>query len=127
MRYGAVWVLVGALAVATGCATTSPPAEKSIRDFKQVAGTWRGWTTSTSGSALRATLVIQPNGSYLLTVEQNAAFPGQLTPLNGVLRYGEGTTGRWKGRVALVEDRGKEYLRFVHDTGELWTEYERAQ
>ena len=119
---GAARVLVVALVTTAGCATTTTPVETAVTDFKQVAGAWK----STSGSASRVTLIIQTNGKYWMAVERDAALQGQLMVEGGVLRYGSGTTGSWRGKATLLDDRGKQYLRFVQDTGVLWIECERG-
>ena len=126
MSRGAARVLVVALVTTAGCATTTTlvettPVETAVTDFKQVAGAW----TSTSGSASRVTLIIQTNGKYWMAVERGAALHGQFLVEGGVLRYGAGTAGSWRGKATLLlDDRRKQYLRFVHDTGVLWMEFE---
>jgi hypothetical protein len=122
MTGGAAGVLLAALTLTAGCAMTSAPVEMAVTDFKQVAGAW----TSTSGSALRGTLIIQTTGKYWMAVEHGTALQGQLVADGGVLRYGAETAGSWRGKATLLDDRGKEYLRFTHDTGQLWIECERA-
>ena len=113
MRSGAARVLLVALVTTAGCATTTTPVETAVTDFKQVAGAW----TSTSGSASRVTLIIQTNGRYWMAVERGAALQGQFVVEGGVLRYGAGKA------TLLLDDRRKQYLRFVHDTGMLWIEF----
>jgi hypothetical protein len=118
--------LLCGLLLTAGCATAPPAVEKPVTDFKQVAGSWNGSAWGDSGTAFRANLIIQTDGKYLIVIEQNPAFPGQFTLEGGALRYKHGT-GRWVGKATLIEERGREYLRFVHDTGALWIEYERAR
>ena len=120
MRSGAARVLVVALVTTAACATTTTPVETAITDFKQVAGAW----TSTSGSASRVTLIIQSNGKYWMAVERGAGIQGQFMVEGGGLRSGAGTAGSWRGKVTLLDDRGKRSLRFVDDTGVLWMEFE---
>ncbi len=121
-------LLLAVLLTACTTATIFDAVEKPVTDFKQVAGSWNGWLQERGYRPFRVNLIIQIDGQYQLVFERNPSFPGQLTLEGGVLRYGKGTTGFWRGTVTLVEERGKEYLRFVHDdTGALWIEYERAR
>ena len=60
-----------------------------------------------------------------MAVERGAALQGQFMVEGGVLRYGAETAGSWRGKATLLlDDRRKQYLRFVHDTGVLWMEFE---
>ena len=121
MRSVAAGVLLAALTLTAGCATTTP-VPIAVTDFKDVAGAWR----STNRSALRASLIIQANGKYWMAVERGAGVQGQLIVDGGVLRYDTGPAGAWRGTATLLEDRGREYLRFTHETGQLWIECERG-
>ena len=113
---------LAALILAAGCATSASPAKMPVTNFHQVAGAW----TSISESAVRAKLVIQTNGRYWMTLDNDAAFHGQLRLEGGALRYDLGPTGAWRGTATLVDAGGKEHLRFVHDTGQFWMECERG-
>ena len=118
-------VLLTLLTLASCATTRGVPIP--ITDFRQIAGAWHGWVPSTSGPQLRASLVVETDGKYLLAVERNPAYPGHFMLERDGLRYGEGTTGFWRGKATLSEDRGRQYLRFVHDTGAFWMECERAR
>jgi hypothetical protein len=118
---GVVWIVVAGL-LAAGCATMGGPAETPITNFKQVTGAW----TSSAGSSERARLMIQSNGRYWMSLGTGAAFQGQLKLEGGALRYDVGPTGAWRGKATLLDDHGKEYLRFTHDTGQVWMECEHA-
>jgi hypothetical protein len=115
----AVWVLIAALTLTAACATTN---ELPITEFNQVAGAW-----ATSGrSAVRGRVIIQTNGKYWMTLGSDAALQGQLSIEGGALRYDLGPGGSRRGRATRVVERGKEYLRFVDETGQLWIECEPA-
>jgi hypothetical protein len=121
LESGAAGVVLAALTLMAGCATR-PPVAIAVADFKDVAGAWR----STHRSALRASLIIQTNGKYWMAVERGGGVQGQLIVDGDVLRYDTGPAGSWRGTATLLDDRGKEYLRFTHETGQLWIECERG-
>jgi hypothetical protein len=125
MRWRIPALLIGVLALTTGCASSSKSAEVPVTEFKQVVGVWNGWIAGGEGTPSRVRLVVQSNGKYWTAVEGKAGFQGQLTLEGGALRYSAGPNGQWRGR-AVLEEREKEHLRFLHDTGEVWMEYERA-
>jgi hypothetical protein len=122
---GTIWVLVGALMISVGCATTSQPVEKSVTDFRQVAGSWTGSKSGAEGTFFRANLLIRPDGQYRLAWERARFSESRLVLEGGTVRFGHGS-GSWMGKLTLVEERGAEYLRFVLDSGDLWMEFERA-
>jgi hypothetical protein len=69
----------------------------------------------------------QPDSGAVLIGDMQRVFPISLRRIeHGALQYKHGT-GRWVGKATLLEERSREYLRFVHDTGVLGVEYERAQ
>ena len=112
-------MLLTILGLTVGCATTR---DLPITEFSQVAGAW----TTSGRSAVRARVIIQTNGKYWMTIGSEAALQGQLTIDQGALRYDLGAGGTRKGRATRVLVQGKEYLRFVDDTGQLWIECEPA-
>ena len=117
--------LLSLLPLLIGCATASSPSEIPVADFKQLAGIWAGWTTASDGSPHRIRLIVQTNGRYWVSLDDRSGFHGQLALESGAVRYGTPATGSWRGRI-ILEDRGKEVMRFVQDTGETWVECERS-
>jgi hypothetical protein len=119
---GGAWIALAALALTAGCATatTRPAGEAAVTDFHQVAGAWK----STGGSGLQGNLIVQTNGRFWMTTGRAVALHGQLLFQEGVLRFDTGPDSR-RGRATLVEDRGRELLRFTDDTGQVWMECER--
>jgi hypothetical protein len=120
-----VLVLVAAMMMSVGCATTSRPVEKSVTDFEQVAGSWSGWAQGSSGGFFRGNFLIRPNGRYRLAGQGAYFTEGHLTLEGGIVRFGNRSSS-WTGKLTLVEARGAEYLRFVLDSGVLWMELERG-
>ena len=59
-----------------------------------------------------------------MVVEQNASFHGKVAIVNGALQWGAG--GWWYGPVRVVEEGGREWLTFVRENGEVWTELAAA-
>ena len=77
-----------------------------------------------AGGILRGDLLIRPDGGYRLAWERVYFTESRLEIEGGTVRFGH--SGRWTGRLVLVDEPGAEYLRFILDTGALWAEFQRA-
>lgn len=118
-------VTVFLIVVSVGCAT-APPVPKTITSIDQIVGWWIGWNPCRGCSTrFRANLSIQADGYWVMVVEQNASFHGKVAIVNGALQWGAG--GWWYGPVRVVEEGGREWLTFVRENGEVWTEFDRAK
>jgi hypothetical protein len=116
--------LIFIAAVLTLPAIVTAQAEKPITDVKALAGTWNGWYNSPrGGQAARAQLVIKDDGSWTFHISGGANTTGNITLVDGKARY-QGSVGD-PGTVVLIDNKGKEALRFMRRDGTIASEFER--
>jgi hypothetical protein len=111
--------VLGILLATVSCATT-PNTPKRITDLKQVVGSWTGFVGCREcAGRFPAYLSILEDGRWQAVVNQGNANYGEVEVLDGALRWGQG--GRWAGKMALVEERGREWLIFYRSNGDVWS------
>jgi hypothetical protein len=100
-------------------------AEKPIPDVKVLAGTWNGWYNSPRGgqAAARAQIIIKDDGSWSFHIRDGVTTTGNITVTDGKARY-QGSVGD-PGTIVLIDNKGKEMLRFVRRDGSIASEFER--
>ena len=116
---------VPALLIGLAFVVSASAEERKVTDMAQLAGKWKGWTTTNDATKL----TIQPNGTYsALTYYRSGArtFTGRFFLEGGTIRFkkDQGMTGSY---VVLVE-KGKRLLKGTRDDRPgVTTEYEEVK
>ena len=123
MRWCLALLLAGSFAASPADGVAG---EKQIVDVKELAGSWRGLVSTGSGQE-RATMIVQPDGTYTASTTHGTLSEGSFYLRDGKLRY---RSTRTTGTANLSEDRGKTILTVIpedptSDTGR--TKYERVK
>ena len=99
-------------------------AEKPITDVKMLSGSWNGWYNPLrGGQSARAQLAIKDDGSWTFYITGGPTTTGTITVSDGKARY-QGSVGD-PGTVVLIDNKGKDVLRFVRRDGTIASEFER--
>lgn len=118
-RFAASAAITG---VALLCGPASAEMAKPIVALAPLAGAWAGVVRLPSGQHTYVTLMLKADGTYEAISPQSRS-DGEITIEEGRARFrsARGTSGT----VTLLEDLGREILRFVSDDGRSRADYER--
>ena len=117
-------VLMSVVAVLALAASVVAQTEKPITDLKVLTGNWNGWfNPPRDGQPIRAQIAIKDDGSWTFYISSGTTTTGSIALTDGKARY-QGSVGD-PGTVVLVDNKGKDVLRFVRRDGSVASEFER--